>query len=151
MQFTQNIINCKYDGTFTPANIALVQDSNDTTGYRAVSIASSAAADNTGGVEPLVGLTADGGTVYGAVVTINTATQRCGVLRSGVVPFNKGAATVAADLDAAPAGIKGVGGAGIVGSTGTTKEGTGTIIARGGDTSNVLFVDLDVSSAITIT
>lgn len=149
MQFTENIINCKYTtASFTADNVTAIQNSSDKTGYLAVSLASSGTVDNVGGVEPLVQLTPDAGKVYGAVVTVNTATQRCGVLRSGVVPFNKGAATVIADLDNAPAGIIGAGGNGIVNVVDTSGEGTGTVVARSGDTTNVLYVDLDVSSAI---
>lgn len=50
-------------------------------------------------VAPLVGVARENvaTNIYGALETVNTNTQRCGVLTSGVVVFRKTAATGAAD------------------------------------------------------
>ena len=152
MQFLDNIITCKYEtSTFTAANIETIQNSNDTNGYLAVSNAVDGTVDNvTGAPEPNVTLAADGGVVYGAVVTVNTATQRCGVLRSGIVPFRGAANSGVGDLGSQPIGIKGSGGNGTVAASGATTEGTGLLVGRVGDTSPVLWVDLDKASHVTV-
>ncbi len=154
MQLLDKLITCKYDGTFTSGatgTIQAIRNTNPSTGYLAVSLNISATADNvTSDPTPLVGLTAADGVVYGAVISVNAATNRCSVVRSGIVPFQKNGNSQVSDLANQPVGIKGDGGNGQVAASGATTEGTGRIVGRGGDSSEVLFVDLDSVSNISV-
>ena len=150
MQFLDKIITCKYDDSFTDTIVDAIQNTSDKTGYLGVQAVQDSIADNaTGAPEPLVGVPSGDAILYGAVVTVNTATQRCGVLTSGIVPFNKGSNTANTDLDNQPVGVKCTAN-GNVAPSAATLQGTGLLIGRGGDSSSVLWVDLDKDPAVAI-
>ena len=143
MKLGQEIVSCTYDSAITQT---LVNSNQETTGYLAVAIANPGTNLNT--PVPHVILadnTDDGGSpkqytanprVYGALATINTGTQRCGVITKGIVPFNKGAISATTDIGF---GILAASTDGTVNVT-TAGLGRGQVVARGG---NRLFVDLD--------
>ncbi len=115
-----NIQNCQYDDTIVDSdgNIRTVKSvespradvdvtpvqegTSNRKVYTAVELIEASGTQRTASiaeVAPLVRVALEGaGTnIYGALETINTKTQRCGVLTSGVVVFRKTAATGAAD------------------------------------------------------
>ena len=149
MKVGQNIVTCTYDSTVTQSDVNANQED---TGYLAVSVvlydatdpASIARTDVTSSSPtPHVGLADNSGAtkngqVYGALATINPASGVCGVITTGVVPFRKTGASVAADVGF---GIAAGGTNGQVAVVGAGL-GRGQVVARGG---NRLFVDLDAN------
>lgn len=139
MKVGQEIVSCKYVTSPDADAItqAKVNANQETTGYLAVTcVADNETTDPT----PNVQLTSATNTrVYGVVATFNPATQRCGVIRTGVVPIRKNAASAAGDM-----------GTGVLGAAngqvdaGTSGDGTGVVVGRSG---NILWVDLDAEQA----
>ena len=141
MKIGQQITTCAYDSTVTQA---VVNDNQETTGYLAVSLVGDNAQTSP---VPLVKLSdAAAGQVYGALATINIRTQRCGVITSGIVPFKKSAVTAAGDIAKGIVPITTTTNRGEVSVAATDGNGRGTVVNRGGDTSVVLWVDLDVDT-----
>ena len=151
MKLVDNVVSCAYTG-MTAAEIQTnVNNNQEGTGFLAVTIAEGDATDqtsiaNTDNVTafpvPRVRLaSANTDVIYGALATVNTNTQRCGVITSGIVPFRKSAASVGGDI------ARGISGAanGQVTVLGANL-GTGTVVARDG---NRVFVDLDVANNTT--
>ena len=147
MKLANDIVSCLYDST--DINQTVVNNNQENTGYLAVSVvpvdtsdmASIARTDNESAVPvPRVKL-ADTATeqIYGVLATINEASERCGVITTGIVPVRKSAVTTGTDISR---GIT-AGSAGQVNVPASAGLGTGTIVAR---TGSILFVDLDVAS-----
>ena len=142
MKVGQDIVSCIVGTGITRS---AVDDNQEDTGFLAVSLDGDNADLNT--PEPKVKL-ADGTaneTVYGALATFNSATNRCGVIVSGIVPMKKAGTsptiTEAADIgkgvipDSTTNGIVGTGGAGL---------GRGTVVGRVANDNRLIWVDLDV-------
>ena len=149
MKVLGSVANCAYDGSVTKA---LVDANQENTGFLAAILRDS----NVNEPRPNVGLTGVAATdlaVYGAVMTINTGSERCGVATSGIVPFVKDGAAASGDI--------GGGVIGVDGSSDTTKlgkvaalanKGTGVVVAYynpTGATDGILYVDLDRQAAET--
>ena len=139
MKVGLEMVNCAYvSAGAVGITAAKVNANQENTGYLAVTCV----ADNVTNVPvPNVQLTDGTNTrVYGVVVNINESTQRCSVVRSGVVPVRKSAASASADI-----------GTGIVGAANgqvtAGAAGTGTGIVVGRSSGSVLFVDLDAEQA----
>ena len=143
MKIGSQIISCTYDNTTAASAItdAVLKANTEANGYAAVTIVPGGTTDNvTGTPVPKVKLAvASGELIYGALMTLNTATQRCGVATGGIIPFKRsGGASVPADI-----------GVGIAGDTGGTVvaagagQGRGVTVARNG---GVVLVDLDVNA-----
>ena len=142
MKVGQEITTCQYDSA--TINQTVVNTNQENTGYLAVSVVPGGTTDNATGLPvPLVTLSADGNIVYGALATINTATGRCGVITSGIVPFRKSGASVAGDLTK---GVVGTSNAGQVVGDATAGNGRGTVVGRVSNTSPILWVDLDANN-----
>ena len=135
------MISCAYDTTITSAILSAI---NENDGYVAVaSVVGDTGPpliDNeTGYPVPLVKLAVDPANdqIYGALASYNSATNRVGVIRTGIVPFKRDGGTsafgdIGLGVDAAAAGNV---------APAAVKEGRGTTVARSG---GVVFVDLDV-------
>lgn len=145
MKIGSQIITCAYDATIYDASVSPVVNPirtfTEEGGYAAVALT---AADSTGAPVPSVKLAATGEKIYGALISVNTATQRCGVATGGVIPFRKNAVTDSTDLSAVNRGVIPSSTAGQVIIGAADGAGRGTVVARGGDSSTALFVDLDV-------
>ena len=141
MKIGQQITTCRFDGTVTQE---VVNNNQETTGYLAVSLVG----DNPQTSPlPYVKLSdAAAGQVYGALATFNEATQRCGVITSGIVPIKKNGNSVAADITKGIVPITTTTNRGEVAVASTDGNGRGTVVNRGGDSSVVLWVDLDVDT-----
>ena len=136
MKIGSQIITCSYDSTITDA---VARANTETTGYAAVSLV---LADNESTAPvPQVKLAATATeSVYGALITVNTATQRCGVATGGIIPIRKNAGYALGDIGM---GVKPTTTAGQVEAS-SVSDGRGTVVAGSG---NILFVDLDVNAS----
>ena len=135
MKLGQEIVSCKY--VTTPAADAItaakVNANQENTGYLAVAVVQdNVSTDPTPNVQLV---SATNTKVYGVVATFNSATQRCGVIRSGIVPVRKSGASASGDM---ATGI--VGDANGQVDAGTAGTGTGVVVGR---TGSILWVDLD--------
>lgn len=171
MKVVKTIVNCSYDSTVTAA---LVNANQEDTGFLAVYI--NPAVDNDVGATsnaadpavPRVSLATNGTEVYGALATLNTATERCGVITKGIVPLKATGERDAATGAPETRGINGDSiGYGVTGSTtagyvrradaqaGTapsftytdTGQGSGVIVGRNGST--IAWVDLSTNANAT--
>lgn len=171
MKVVKQIVNCSYDSTVTSA---LVNANQEDTGFLAVYI--NPAVDNDVGAAtnaadpavPRVSLATTGTQVYGALATLNTATERCGVITKGIVPLK---ATGERDTATGAPETRGINGASIgYGVTGSatngyvrradtqagaagsytytnTGAGNGLIVGRNGST--IAWVDLSTNANAT--
>ena len=139
MKLGQQIVNCEYDSSVTQARVNANQEN---TGFLAVTLVDT----ETTSPVPEVRLTAAASeAIYGVLATINTASQRCGVITGGIVPVRKNAASVTGDIGKGLASVApGSGNAdvGKVEASSTAGGGRGTIVGRTGE---LLWVDLDVN------
>ena len=145
MQVGQELVSCAYvssgDSGITQAKF---DTSNQATGYLAVTVV----ADNeTTSPTPNVELASTANKrVYGALVTFNSATGRCGIQRTGIAPFKANGVVPNTDLGTGVVGFGVAGPPNTMGQVdaGTGGDGTGTVIGR---TGSIAWVDLDAEQA----
>ena len=172
MKLVEKIVTCSYNAsrasdriqaTDSSANATGVNQNQENTGFLAVTLDGDNEATNP---TPRVKLAAAGEAIYSALATINTATQRCGVITKGVVPFKADVSRTSADIPQ-PSLLASDIGVGVAGSangkvrragyssqagvnpgdprTATYAAGTGRGLTVGRDT-GILWVDLSFNN-----
>lgn len=144
MKLGQEIVSCTYDSGSATDLATAVRANQEDTGYLAVTLDG----DNidTTPVPHVKLVSAAGEYIYGALATINTASERCGVLTTGIVPLKKDGANPGARASATAdigVGIKGGGTTNGKVVAAAAGQGRGTTIGRTGE---ILWVDLDVDA-----
>ena len=141
MKLGQELTTCAYDSSITQAR---VNDNQEDTGFLAVTVIDSTRTNPT----PTVRLTAAASEpIYGVVATFNAASQRCGVITSGIVPVRKNGASEATDIALGIASVAAGSPPNDIGKvdvSATAGGGRGTVVGR--TTGEILWVDLDVDA-----
>lgn len=145
MKVGQEIVSCAYVETGDSAVTQAKYDtSTEATGYLAVVVNTDNVATSP---TPLVELASTATKrVYGALASFNSSTKRCGVIRTGVVPFKRQSASAPGDLGTGVVGFGVAGPPNTMGlvDAGTGGDGSGTVVGRSG---SILWVDLDAEQA----